>query len=180
MRNEEKKNKQTLPPKHFFPGSASLLHSQLLYVFPERANSEWRVVVSPPTAPLCLSFLLTHLSFSCALSSPRASVLQDKPALPWSLQGLQGVPSGVSGAPPPSSLYPLRACRAVPHTSPLTPRCRAALPYPESPQALPWWLQGWVVPCGGAVGAGWNQPCPARGRPLPAPGHLHPVQGIWV
>jgi len=30
---------------------------------------------------------------------------------------------------------------------------------------LPQWPQGWAVPCGGAVGAGWNRLFPARGSP---------------
>lgn len=58
------------------------------------------------------------------------------------------------------------------------------------------WLQGSAMPCGGAIGAGWNGLCPAQSSPghssqrslklpLPASGHLHPVHifdffpGLW-
>jgi len=49
--------------------------------------------------------------------------------------------------------------------SPLTVGQGFSLTHPGSPQALPWQLRGWAVPCGGAVGAGQNQPCLARGSP---------------
>ena len=64
----------------------------------------------------------------------------------------------------PRGVVPLH----VSHTSsPLTARQGFALPCPDSPQAPPWQLQGWAMPCGGAVGAGWNHPCPA----WVSPGH---------
>lgn len=37
------------------------------------------------------------------------------------------------------------------------------------------WLQGPAMPCGGAVGAGWGLHG-AASRPLPLPGHPHPIQ----
>ncbi|KAK4824459.1 hypothetical protein QYF61_015837 [Mycteria americana] len=57
-------------------------------------------------------------------------------------------------------------------------------------QALPSWLRGSAVPCGGAVGAGRDRLCPAWGSPglssqrppcsplLPAPGHERPRQVV--
>ena len=60
-------------------------------------------------------------------------------------QGLQGIPAWALGAPPPSSHSPLGARRAVPHTSPHTPRCRAAF-CPSLPR----------LPPGAAIGVRWN------------------------
>jgi len=104
------------------------------------------------------------------------------PAPSWCFEGLQGV---LAGPPPP--LLPLsprgsQGCSSHFSPHPLLPG--SVLPFlTQTPPSRH--HSGWGA---GAIGEGWNRPCPARGRPLPTPhrgtphrtlratGHTHPVQ----
>jgi len=104
-------------------------------------------------------------------------------------QGCRGISAPTRGAPsPPHPALLSGLLGQFPKLllSPLIARQRFAVPYPDSPQVPPWQLWGWAVPCGRAVGAGCNWPCPGWGNPgrpsqrlpsspLPDPGHLQPA-----
>jgi len=85
-------------------------------------------------------------------------------------RGCRGIPAQAPGAPPPSLLLPLLILVLAGPFQTLRPSSLTAgqgftLPYLDSSQVLPQQLLGWAVPTGGAVGAGWNQPCLAWGSP---------------
>ncbi|XP_014796320.1 PREDICTED: U1 small nuclear ribonucleoprotein C-like isoform X1 [Calidris pugnax] len=92
--------------------------------------------------------------------------------------GLPGnpCPSGVSpgaawspSSPPPALPSGLAGLFLTRFPSALAAGQRFALSEPGFPRGARPWLRGSAVPCGGAVGAGWNRLCPARGSPGPAP-----------
>ena len=144
---------------HFTPS-----YSQLLYLLcPLSSAGGWGTGgrAQSITAPLCHSILLTPF-----LSSPVAS-------LSW-LQGTP-CPGACSTSSSSSPCSDLGARRAVSHTFFLT-LC-SVLPFlqcafPEAPSAS---LRGSAVPCGGAVGTGWNRLCPVWGSPgFSSQRRLHP------
>lgn len=161
MRNQGKSQNTSLSST-FFPGSTSVLHSQLLYL--PKGGRECRQLLSPH-----IFCLLHHGSFP-QTAAPSGNIHQLWCAvLHW--------------------LFPQgNTCSNTQNTTSASPSLALAftglfltlftlypgsiLPFPayiltEVPPAL------LTVPCGGALGAGWNQPRPLLterpAAPLPTP-----------